>query len=269
MPAVSFRCPAGVIPIKDCIQACPRPQGRCLSLPTLVEVGWSREYSNKFSTTLLLMPLRQAYLSLTEPFAVNPQDRAFTLLGTRVHRRLEIVAKKLEQLKSEFAVKDSEINSTLDLLEPINGDTWRLVDFKCIGTYAIKKMLSDPPDYGTYDLQLNHYRCQIEKLGFHVTETFIQYIARDFTPRSQLEGVEKMALIRIPHYPDSEVLDYFDRQRELLEMALAHGKLPELCPDRWNNDGRCKSYCDVNSICSHGQLYIEAKKARDNAKNNS
>lgn len=255
MPAIAFRCAAGIIPIKQCLEACPLPTGRCLSLPTLNEVGWTREYKSKFSTTLLLMPTRQAYLVLTQDYAIDPKDRAFALLGTKCHRRLQQVGKKLEELKVEFPVDDYEISSTLDLLEPLPDGTWRLVDYKTIGTFAIKKMLADPPDYGTYAMQINHYRTQVSRLGFEVSECFLQYIARDFTPRSQIEGVSKMALIPIPIMPDAEVLDFFDRQREALQMALANKTEPPICEDRWNGDNRCKHYCDPREKCSHGILY--------------
>lgn len=260
MPAVSFKCSAGTIPIKTCIQACPNPAGRCLSLPTLIEVGWSREYRGSFSTTLLLMPTRQAYLTLTADYAIDPSESAFLLLGTKAHRRLEQVAKKVKELQSEMPIT-GEVNSTLDLLEPLPDGTYRLVDYKTAGSFAIQKMLDG--DFGTYAMQVNHYRLQAESVSFPVSQMFIQYIARDFTPRNNLPDVAKMALVKVPFMDNAFVQGYFDNARECLEAAMASGELPPICEDRWNSDGRCKSYCSVNTVCPHGMKYIEAKAKRE------
>ena len=120
MPLTTFLCPDGIKrPIKECLDKCPLSTGRCLSLPTLTSIGTIREYTGTFSTTQLLNPTRLAYLQLTKPFAVDPFDQAFSLLGTRHHQRLEAVAKKIEGLESERKLGiDKDISGVLDLLEP-------------------------------------------------------------------------------------------------------------------------------------------------------
>ena len=70
---------------------------------------------------MLLNPTRYSYLQLVKPFAVDPFDQAFSLLGTRHHGRLEIVAKKIEGLQAELKLgKNQEVSGILDLLEPAN-----------------------------------------------------------------------------------------------------------------------------------------------------
>ncbi len=146
-----FNCPDGETrPIEQCLESCPRPEGRCLSLPSLHSIGYARQWTGKPSTTQCLNPTRLEYLQIKYDFAVDPFAQAFALLGTRHHGRLEAVAKKIEGLESELALK-GEVSGILDLLEPINGgDEFRLIDYKTFGSYAVAKHLNIKAN-GEYD----------------------------------------------------------------------------------------------------------------------
>ena len=117
MPLRYLNCPDGVRRhINVCLDKCPRPEGRCLSLPTLISVSRQREWTGKPSTTQLINGTRLAYLQIVHDYAVDPFDRAFALLGTRHHMRLEKVAQTLNALSEEKM--DGDDTGILDLLVP-------------------------------------------------------------------------------------------------------------------------------------------------------
>lgn len=270
MPLTSFKCEAGIVPVKDCLKSCPKGD-RCLSLATLHEIGKPKGYAgSKFSTTLLLQPTRIAFIQLTQDYHIEPKEQAYLLAGTYHHKRLEAVAKKVEGLKAELSIPDYEITSTLDNLEPdaLNPDSFILWDYKFVGTYSIVKMING--DYNGYDWQLNHYRTQAERLGIKISRMFIQYTARDLTPRMAAEFKDtiksKIDKLEIPKYPNDTVLEYFDVRREALQMALARNEMPEICDNRYSGDSKCKNYCSVNYLCPHGQRYLEAQALREATK---
>ena len=127
-PPRFFECPDGITrPIVECLEACPRSDGRCLSLPTLHEIGRSREWGGVPSTTQLLNPTRMEYLKIKCDYAVNPFESAYALLGTRHHQRLEAVAKRIEGLVAEKKLEADEVaqhSGILDLLEPDELNGW-------------------------------------------------------------------------------------------------------------------------------------------------
>jgi len=266
MPLTNFRCSDGVTrPIAECWQKCPLPTGRCLSLPTLHTIGQTREYKGTFSTTQLLNPTRMEYLQITHPFSVDPFDQAFALLGTRHHGRLEDVAKKIEGLESELALK-GEVSGILDLLEPINGtDTYRCIDYKCFGSYAVAKLL-DKKDGGEYDrhklaLQMNNYRVMATELGFNIVELKAQITVRDGgTFSAKNNGIDRnLYLLSVDILPDDEVREYFLTKAYALNCALTTGK-SELCDydERWGGR-RCKGYCSIVQWCPEGAKVNKVK----------
>lgn len=260
MPLKDFICPDSVIrPIFQCLDKCPRPEGRCLSLPTLYTIGNKREWRGKPSTTQCLNPTRLEYLQIKHDFAIDPFNQAFSLLGTRHHHRLEQVAKQLEDVEPELYL-DGEVSGILDLLEPINGgDTYRLIDYKTYGSYAVAKQLGlkDNSEYDQYKLalQLNNYRLMAISLGFDVVELKTQITVRDGNTKNAFyNGVNKtMYLLDVPILPDDEVQEYFMSKASDLIHAVNHDVMPELCEyeERWGGR-RCKGYCDVYWWCPEG-----------------
>jgi len=254
-----FLCPDGnKIEVKECLEKCRRPEGRCLSLPTLSSIGQVREWKGKPSTTQLLNPTRLEYLQITKPFAIDPFDQAFALLGTRHHQRLEAVAKKIEGLEAEKKL-EGETTGIVDLLEPIDGgDNYRLIDYKTFGSYAVAKLLGIK-DSGEYDrrklaLQLNNYKLMASELGFNITELKAQITIRDGgTFSAKNNGIEnKLYLISVDILPEEEVREYFTNKAKALYEALETG-ITEICQyeDRWGGR-RCKGFCSVAHFCSEG-----------------
>ncbi|KKN44533.1 hypothetical protein LCGC14_0692130 [marine sediment metagenome] len=259
-PLVNFICPDKEIrSISECLVQCPRPEGRCLSLPTLHTVGKGRKWKGKTSTTQDLNPTRMEYLQITKPYGIDPFSMAFALLGTRHHGRLEEVAKKLEGLKAELKVA-GEVTGIIDLLEPINGkDEYRLIDYKTFGSYAVAKQMNIK-EGGEYDrlklaLQTNNYRIMASDLGFNITELWCQITVRDGNTQSAHQNGIHFNLIMLPVkiLDDEYVREYFLTKSFALVSAVEKGVMPELCDfqERWNGR-RCKGYCSVSKFCPEG-----------------
>ena len=142
-PLKYFYCPDGQqVEIKDCLAKCQHQDGRCLSLPTLMDIADVREWKGVPSTTMLLNGVRLSYLEIVQDYAVFPTERAFALLGTRHHRRLEKIADKLNVLPEEKL--QGEVSGILDLLVPdemVDYEVYQLWDYKTSGSYKVAKAL--------------------------------------------------------------------------------------------------------------------------------
>lgn len=266
MPLRYFKCPDNATRlISLCLNECPRAEGRCLSLPTLYSIGQAREWNDIPSTTQLLNPTRMEYLKIKKTYAINPFDMAFALLGTRHHKLLEIVAKKIEGLVAEKKLS-GEVTGILDLLEPINGgEEYRLIDYKTYGSYAVAKLLSDTNgqhERQTLALQMNNYRIMAQGAGFNVKELKCQFTVRDGgTQSAYRNGIEyNLKMIEVPIMDDDDVTDYFISKAKALKDALANNELPPICDyaERWQGR-RCKGYCDVSQFCPEGAKVNKVK----------
>ena len=253
-----FTCPDGVKrEVAECLAKCQIKEGRCLSLPTLTHIGYTRTFKGSFSTTQLLNPTRLEYLQLTKPFTVDPFDNAFSLLGTRHHQMLEAVAKKIEGLEPEKYLK-GDTTGILDLLEPLDDNCYRLIDYKTFGSYAVAKLLGlkENGDYDKYKLalQLNNYRVLVREIGFDVTEIYAQVTVRDGNTVSSKKNrvMANLYLIPVEIMPDDQIKEYFLSKAYALQTALDTG-ITELCnyEERWGGR-RCKGYCSVAEFCPEG-----------------
>jgi len=81
MPLKYFNCQAGKITVSDCLNKCPNPDGRCLSLPTLYEISKQRPDTGIYSTTQLIAPTRLAYLRIKNDYTIDPYDNCTILCG--------------------------------------------------------------------------------------------------------------------------------------------------------------------------------------------
>ena len=180
MPLAGFICPDNErITKSDCFEAC-RLGRRFLTLTTLMAVGNEREWQGIPSTTQCQQGTRMAWLKIKKPYYIKPEGRAFALLGTRHHAKLEVFA-KVANLVAEQKL-DGEVSGILDLLEPDpeNEGMFILSDYKTWGSYAVEKALKRK-DFGDALYQLNHYRVKAEQheglaeaLGFPVKISRLQ-----------------------------------------------------------------------------------------------
>ncbi len=261
-----FRCPDGIKrTIKECLEQCPRPEGRCLALPYLYEIGNPRIWRGTPSTTQLLNPTRLAYLQITSPYSLDPMESAFMVLGSRHHKTLEIVATKIKGLIAEKKLDKTEASQNtgiLDLLEPDENQEgfYKLIDYKTWGAFSVAKILGRSDKNGDYEyqqisLQLNNYRIKAEQLGFPISKLLVQCTVRDGGTSAAYKNrvPEKILFIPIDIMDTETVLHYFFTKTKALLAALETETLPELCPyeERWSGR-RCKNYCDVAEFCPEG-----------------
>jgi hypothetical protein len=299
MPLTNFICPDNQqIPVTECWKQC-RLGHRCLTLPTLKLVGAERQWAGVASTTQLLNGTQYQFLVLTKPFAVKPNSRLFSLLGTTVHRNLDEQAKELG-LPSEVALSgDRDI---FDLLEPIDRENklYDMTDYKTWGSFKVAKALGivqvgkkpDPsgevykssgkwgqagspkmiPAFGKDDskadnmeatLQLNRYRIKLmEQYEVRLASMQLQVIVRDGgTYIAEGRGVMELGyLIPVSVLPDELVSGYFKMKDDNLHKALEQGSWSEPCNPSENWDNiRCKEYCEVWEYCGYGQAIHSLK----------
>lgn len=293
MPLKYALCPDGDhVEVEACLQRCWRTEGRCLTLPTLHAVLHDRLWTGRPSTTMLLNGTRLSYLKLTSDYTIDPMDRAYALLGTRHHGRLEAVARKLNVLSEEKL--GAEVSGIFDLLEPdetTEGEAYILTDYKTWGSFKVALALGlveskvpDPSgevykksgkwgkagdtkivsvwtpnperaDLFNEEMQLNNYRILVEECGFRVSRMQLQVTVRDGdTFIATNRGVDrKIYSIPLQRLDDEVVKGYFNIKRYTLLEALETRTLPPPCSDYERWEGRrCRGNCDVAEFCSEG-----------------
>lgn len=276
MPLKFFNCPDGITrPTSECLEGCPRPEGRCLALSHLTFIAESgREWQGQSSVTQLIKPTRLAFLEITKDYAVNPDDMAFMMYGTLHHRRLEVINKKLGGLTEQKL--NGDIKGTLDRLEPdeLKEGYYKLIDYKLVGAYSIAKALgmqngkSTDPDMMDWELQSNKYELLLEddpdlSQLFPISRLLIQATVRD----SGLKQIKSLGLpCRMPLIPvrklDADfVNEYFVTKDYQLHKALETRGMPEMCSynGRWGGRRCQKQYCSVHYFCPEGAMINKVK----------
>lgn len=267
MPLRHFLCPDEETRlITQCLEACPRNEGRCMALAHLIAIGGGdRKWEGKMSVTQLIKGTRQAFLGITQNYAVNPDDQAFALYGRLHHKRLEIINRRLEGLTEQKLT--AEISGTLDKLEPdeLHPSKYKLIDYKLVGAYSVAKALGltnneGQADMRDWELQLNKYRILLEGSEFAdlfpVSRMFIQATIRD-SGLKQMKSLgipQRMPLIPVKKIDDSYVNEFFLSKEYALTSALKKGTLPDICSyeERWGNRRCTSGFCPVFYFCPEG-----------------
>ena len=253
--------------ISGCLQSC-RMEKRCLSLPTLRAISQQREWTGIPTTTQLLKGTREAWLEIVnDDLIINPQDRMFSLLGTKVHGTLE---RHTDNMLSEERISDEVSSGQMDCYD---ANSMTLYDYKTAGSYKVMQALgivmvdvptgefyktgekkgqpktrkepqNGQPDMREWELQLNDYRIKLESQGFAVKDMYIEAIVRDGgTIAARSRGIIQNAyLIPVRRMPDEEVKAYFKTKADALQSALATEVIPPPCTDEecWERR-KCKS----------------------------
>jgi hypothetical protein len=275
-----FQCPNGEkTEIDACLKQCTQCE-RCLSLPTLRMISTQRTWTGKPSTTQLLKGTREAYLEIIHnDLVMAPQERAFMLLGSKVHGNLE------QYTPSELSEERLEDENTTGAFDLYDAENQTLYDYKTWGSYKVMKALGiemvdvptgeyyktgdkkgqektrkEPrqckPDMEETELQMNDYRIKLESAGFQVKRMFVEAIVRDggtFSATSR--GIDKnIYLIPITRMDDEFVKLYFTNKSKDLLTALDTKTMPPPCTDKECWEGRkCKDYCSASQYCDKGQ----------------
>ncbi|HYD91031.1 MAG TPA: hypothetical protein VEA37_06020 [Flavobacterium sp.] len=280
MPAKWFICPDGQqTEIADCLKFCRMdwalPAGRCLTIRTLRLIADQREWTGKPSTTQLLKGSREAVMEILFPYAIDPQDAIFRIMGTKGHGVLDQYTGGNEL--GEERLEDEYSTGQFDLY-----DNGVLSDTKTSGSYKVMKALGyqqievqtgevyksgakkglpktrkewveggrhDRLDWG---IQLNDYRIKLERCGFPVTKMVIEALCRDGgTYIAQSRGITfNGALIPINRISDHWIKRYMKAKADALQRALETKIIPPKCKPRETWGGRkCQKYCNVREFC--------------------
>ncbi len=262
-----FYCPNGKKVSLDTCPNCPRPEGRCLTLPTLKYAGNARNWYGKPSTTQCLNPTRMEYLKIKYPYGIYPARMAYAILGTSAHEKLERAAEDLETVKAELHMGNQQTSGIADELEPdeLNHGNYKLVDYKTWGSAAIAKFINNPDNRQTreLELQLNNYRIIAESLGYPISRLQVQFTVRDGGIKAAIKnGIDfDMRLFPVNILDNDDVLFYFYEKSQALIKAVQSDTLPALCEyaERWEG-ARCRNgYCDVFRFCPEGALINKVK----------
>ena len=272
MPLVGFICPDGkTVDIDKELSACVKCRlgDRCHSLTYLASAAQDRVWSGKPSTTMLLPEngLRYEYLKIKYPYYIKPEDRAFAILGSWSHYKLDLWAKKFG-LTSEFLFKNQDISGILDRLEPSPiDDTFWLYDNKTFGSFAIERAENGEKENLIY--QLNNYRIKAEssselsillKSNIKISRMIAEVIVRDGGiakwdfHKKESYYPPRTAKIEVPFMDDSEINDYFTNRGNELLNYVENDILPPMCnaKESWSNK-RCKKFCELWQWCPEGK----------------
>lgn len=287
MSIKGFICPdLEVTTFENCFEKC-RMSERCMSIATLKAISEQRPNDRPPSTTELLSGTCEAYLKRVEEYYINPQDRAFALMGTIHHGILESQELDLERYLIEEKLEGLNITGILDFYDK---KTCTLIDYKNTGSFKAMKVLGmtstlvpDPSgnvykksgpwgragtikkvkqwyrdeslsDFGDWAKQVNLYRYLLELQGFQVKEMKLQMNIRDASTMSSRDrGIDRnIYFVDIPFIDDEIIVEYFTRKRDALVKALNEGQLPEKCSSEETWEGKkCESYCEVRHLCPY------------------
>lgn len=293
MPLAQFICPDKErITISQCLSGNCRMSNRCAPLSYLSECARQRQWTGKPSVTQLLNGTRMAYLMLTTNYAEDPQKCLWKILGTSVHKRLDVDDKFSF---SEVQLDDEDKTGILDRVEEqANKELW-LVDKKFVGSFKASRVLGlekherirlddndrpilnrykkpskdiwftvnpDKIDMDDWAMQLNTYRKMFEEsTGFEISRlmNFIMIRDGDLLTAKQRGVVANFYYIEVPFIDNSKVSEYMDHKRNLLlSHMMTTDRIPEPCSlsEVWGGN-RCEKYCPVVSTCvKHGNPYI-------------
>jgi len=282
MPAIGFKYPDGERALFKDMDKIDLVRMGC-TLPTLKYMSMQRAPDRKPSTTELLTGTCEAYLKRTKDYYIDPQEHAFSLVGSLHHKKLEDSTDGV--LESEMELEDFDITGITDLYDP---ETRTLVDYKNSGSYKVAKVLGmeyyliDDPSGATYKRsgrwgkvgeskkvkqwianpdkanleewgwQLNWYRYMLEKSGKPVDHVFVQITVRDGGLQVARErGVDKnIYLIEVPKIHEENLLDKFIPKRDALIEALKTEIPPDKCSADETWDGvKCERFCEVRDRC--------------------
>ena len=142
MPAIGFICPDFLtISFEECLTECRLKSelacGRCKALPYLRKAASQREWKGEPSTTQLLNGARESYLKIKTDYYINPDDRAFAILGTDSHSVLELFGEG-DPHRSEERLRDDICSGQFDFYD---GNEQILYDYKTFGSYKVALML--------------------------------------------------------------------------------------------------------------------------------
>lgn len=287
MSVLGFICPdEKTTTFKDCFSKC-RMSERCMSVATLKAMSEQRPDNRPPSTTELLSGTCESYLKRVEHYYINPQDRAFALMGTIHHLNLENNDLPKDKYLQEEKLEGFNITGILDFYD-VESET--LIDYKNTGSFKASRVLGlkhrlvpDPlgtkykrsgnwgkagttkkvkefysdeafKDFGDWSSQVNMYRYLLEEKGYKVKFMKLQMNVRDAgTYSAKDRGVfNNIYYVDIPFIDNDILIPYYIDKRDRLLQHLSTNTIPEKCSEQETWQGiKCRSYCEVRHLCPY------------------
>jgi hypothetical protein len=250
-----------------------------------------RRWTGKISATQGLNGTRLEFLKITYDYAEAPVSRAFALLGTIHHVRLQ--GMEIPEALMEERLEDEIGSGTFDYYDPEEKALW---SYKTAGAYKVnralgkrKEMVDDPgappyksgprkgqprqkavwsmgtPDVFEWQMQDSRYAWMLEDTGFTVQKIYVQVTVRDFnamTPKMYALD-RQIYVIPLDVFQRDTVEEFYKAKQGALKHFLEAKITPPPCDsrERWADEGvidyetpgrRCKNYCPVWSWCDLG-----------------
>lgn len=279
MPAAFFKCPdGGEVEIAKCLEhgSC-RMGERCLSTRLLAAIGFDREWRG-VTPSAAGNSARYLLLKKVSPYTVDPQDRAWAILGTGVHKKLDRAAGY--NVLSEERLDHEGMTGVPDDLEQDEENPGKFIlwDDKVFGSFKVRKVLGivrvekqllddqgnpilfksgknkgEPKtkvewvrDLNAVDIrgeamQLNRYRIMWESKGFPISKMFLEVTVRDGGLQATIaNGINRnIYKIPIPRMDDGVVMGHYMNLSLEVDKALVLGYAPICSPDnRWFRKGK-------------------------------
>ena len=261
---------------------------RCAPLAYLRQCAREREWEGVPSVTQLLNGTRFSWFKIKKDYAIEPDDRAFMIIGSAGHAVLESAGEEEARIITEKEIALDGVKGTLDMIEidSKSGKKFaRLVSYKIVGSYKAALVMGiytekvpvvlangdplivrgrqkfdtvvkcDPEraDLEEYALQDNFYRLAWDAANkIKVKEMKLFLIVRDGKTRLSVDrGIPRNTYYTdMPFLKDIEVLTYFASKKSSLLQHLEADTVPPLCNDRETWHGRrCAEYCEVRDHC--------------------
>jgi hypothetical protein len=210
----------------------------------------------QYSVTTLLNPIRVIILSKRhyEEMEADCGDKKVieALFGIALHSVLEKCGDTgFEEYEFKILLDNGyTISGRIDAYDP---ERYEVIDHKTCKASKITYDLTDE-----WERQGLLYAWALRKLGKYCNKALFNAFIKDFNAYSKTKNYPKHNLEEI-HFifleNDFEVIDYWIKKRinEIIEAEQIDDNDLPLCSEkeRWDNDLRCKEYCDVCKFCSY------------------
>ena len=101
-----------------------------------------RKWTGVPSVTQLINGIRESFLRIVTDWAMDPDDSAFMVLGSKGHARLERAAELTEFAQhAELVLSEADITGIADSLEETPDSRLGMTDYKTWGSYRVAKAL--------------------------------------------------------------------------------------------------------------------------------
>lgn len=270
-----FKCPkADGGPVKF-YDVCLKCQDPCYPLPLLKNLMSDRVATpGVYHTTGILSPPQIIYLTRHFPYYVEPESKIWATFGRGWHTVIERQDTWLAEqgLDKEYLIEQPfEVEIKTDQGPALlrgKPDLYivskrRLLDWKTMGSYFVRKARKGDWGDSSYQLQLNIYR--IYKYP-ETIEMELYCLIKDWSRRlRKSDGLNPIERLQVPLLPNAMVEGFVKTTINYLLLCEKEPDKVRPCLDseKWIQGGypiRCMEYCDAKDLCPQLREWKEANE---------